>query len=108
MFNDPFRVCAAALAGLCAVGLACGSGSGSQQPDGGTPGGGDGGNDGGSSSGGDGGVPLPYTGRLLHQALFGLPEGWNSVHRDPSGVIKTEAVPADARWWFFNTLTAGP
>lgn len=35
-----------------------------------------------------------------------LHKGWNSVRRDTSG-FKTAPIPKTARWYFFNTLTAG-
>lgn len=34
-----------------------------------------------------------------------LRKGWNSVRRDTSG-FKTAVIPQDAKWYFFNTLTA--
>jgi hypothetical protein len=34
-----------------------------------------------------------------------LRQGWNTVRRDASG-FKTAAIPADAKWYFINTLTA--
>lgn len=35
-----------------------------------------------------------------------LRQGWNSVKRDTSG-FKTAAIPAGAKWYFINPLTAG-
>jgi hypothetical protein len=37
-----------------------------------------------------------------------LVRGWNSIHRNGSGLFRAEDVPSDARWYFLNTLTAGP
>jgi hypothetical protein len=35
-----------------------------------------------------------------------LRKGWNSVQSDKQG-LKTAAISKDAKWYFFNTLTAG-
>lgn len=53
----------------------------------------------GSCDVGDDAGPTPFD--------LDLRKGWNSIRRDKGG-FKTAAIPAEAKWYFINPLTAAP